>query len=203
MKIKDFFSFSANTNLSTFQASPIVLEENKTNRDDCIDLIKGKYDEIDFPVVFKQFHGKKLLDILSTGWPSRYLISDKMKTVLENNKLTGWKTFPIKLYDKKGNEILGYHGFSVTGRCGPIDYKKAEIIDKQMIPTGPIFKAYKGLYIGLETWDCTDFFIPGESIWFIITEKAANVLKKDKSLNIELINCCDFERDVDSVLNKG
>jgi len=27
-------------------------------------------------------------------------ISDRLKILLEENQLTGWKTFPIKIYDK-------------------------------------------------------------------------------------------------------
>lgn len=203
MKIKDFFEFRANTNSSTFQASSIGLKKNDGSINDHDKLIQGMYDGINFPILFEQECGKKLLDVLGTGWPGLSLISDKMKTVLEENKLTGWKTFPIKLYDKKRNEILGYHGFSVTGRCGPIDDRNAEIIDKQRIPEGPIFKAYKGLYIGLDKWDGSDFFIPDKSLFRIITNKTANILKKDKTLNIKLTNCTDFEIDVDAVLNKN
>ena len=202
MKIKDFFIFRANTNTVTFQAHPINLGSNKNGTYDADSLAIGNYEGINFPVIFKQAYGKKLLNILGTGWGTLYLISDKMKTILEENKLTGWKTFPIKLYDKKGKEIFGYHGFSITGHCGPIDYKKAEIIDRQRIPTGPIFKAYKGMHFGLDKWDGSDFFIPGKVLFFIITDKAATIIKTDKTLNASLINCEDFEIDVDIVAIK-
>ena len=200
MKIKDFFEYDDNNTSSTFRASALNLVDDEEGINDQDRLIVGKYENITFPVVFKQFREKNLLNILGTGWPGLHLISDKMKTILEENKLTGWKTFPIKLYDKKENEILGYHGFSVTGHCGPIDDRKAEIVDRQMIPTGPVFKAYKGMHIGLDEWDGSDFFIPDGSLFFIITTKAANVLKKDKTLNTTLTNCADFEMAVDSVL---
>ena len=202
MQIKDFFRFSDDTNTVTFRAGALDLKDDEEGVNDRDRLIIGKYEGITFPVVFKQFQGKKLLNILGTGWPGLYLISDKTKTVLEENHLTGWKTFPIKLYDKKENEILGYHGFSVTGRCGPIDYQKAEIVDRQRIPTGPVFKAYKGLYIGLDKWDGSDFFIPDKTLFRIVTTNAANILKKDKTLNAELTNCADFEMSVSSVLIK-
>jgi hypothetical protein len=48
---------------------------------------------------------------------------------LEENQFTGWKIYPIKLFDKKENEVEGYHGLSVTGICGPQSYN--EIIEKK------------------------------------------------------------------------
>ena len=92
----------------------------------------------------------------------------------------------------KKNEILGYHGFSVIGRCGPIDDKKAEICERQSVPTGPFYTVYKGLYVGLDKWDGSDFFIPDESMCFIVTNKAAKTLQKKQSNKFsfrKLIKC--------------
>ena len=203
MGINDFFTLDSKLLSSTFQARPINLKRDVDNNFQEWDLIKGNYAEIDFPVIFTQDHGKKLTDILDTGWPGLFLISDRLKKILEENKLVGWKTFPIKVYDKKKNEILGYHGFSITGRCGPIDYKKAEICERQSVPTRPFYKVYKGLYVGLDKWDRSDFFIPNESMFFIVTNKAAEILQKNKVTNLVLKNLSNVEMDVRDVLNKN
>lgn len=199
VEIKDFFIFGTSHIASTFQANSTSLATNIDDANDYDDLIIGKYDSITFPVIFKQAYGKKLLDILGTGWPGLYLISDKMKKILKENQLTGWKTFPIKLYDKKENEILGYQGFSVVGRCGPIDDRKAEIVNRQRIPTGPTFKVYKGLYIGLDKWDGSDFFIPNESLFFIVTKKTQVILSQINLTNIQFKNLIDFEISVNAI----
>ena len=196
MEIKYFFTFGDDYSSSTFQASAIDLKKDRYGINEHDHLIKGKYDRINFPVIFKQECGKNLKDILGVGWGGLYLISDKLKTLLEENKLTGWKTFPIKLYDKKNNEILGYQGFSITGRCGESDHTKAEIMDRQRVPMGPIYKVYKGLYIGLDKWDRSDFFIPDESLRLIITKKAVSVLEKNKITNMRLENLSDVEVSV-------
>lgn len=78
-------------------------------------LIKAKYEGINFPVTFKQVGGKKFTDILATGVPSQFLISERLEKILMANSITGWQTYPINLLDKKGNRIEGYSGFSVTG----------------------------------------------------------------------------------------
>ena len=116
-----------------------------------------------------------------------------MKAVLEDNKLTGWKTYAIKVLDKKGQEIEGYHGLSITGRCGEIDHGKSEIIEKKLVPKGPVVKFRKGLYIGLAEWDGTDFFLPEKTFWTIITKRAAEALMEKKRTNITLDNLSEIE----------
>src|ERR1700722_20078064 len=104
METKNFFDFMSQPASTTVQAHPTDLNI------DCLKLIKGNYQGIDFPVFFKQEYGNKLYDILDTGFPGLFIISERMRKILEENNLTGWKVFPIKLYDKKGNEIADYHG---------------------------------------------------------------------------------------------
>jgi len=193
----NFFDFSSKYSSTTVQAHPVGLDV-ATHQSELFDhhrLILGDYNGIHFPIIFQQDHGSKLQDILNTGHVSLLLISDKMKNFLELNNLTGWKTFPIQFLDKKGSEILGYHGFSITGRCGPIDYAKSELIEKLVPATPPFFlrKFYKGLYVGLDRWDGTDFFVPEGVLHIIITESASNVLKKNKLTNIYLKNLLEIE----------
>jgi hypothetical protein len=194
MNISDFFTFSSKLLSSTFQTGAVSL---KNGLDDYPNLIKGYYTGIDFPVIFKQDHGKNLTDILDTGWPGFFLISNRMKSILEENNLTGWKTFPIKIFDKKKTEVPHYHGFSVVGHCGPIKYEKAGIIEKRMVPEGPICEFYKGLYVGLDEWDGADFFTPKKNYTTIITKKTADILKKNKITNLSLENLAEIETSVD------
>lgn len=197
MDNKEFYRIDSKLSSSTFQAHSIGLDKVLFSDNLAAEwhLILGDYSGISFPVVFKQEYGKKLQDILDTGWPSLYLISDKMKAVLEENALTGWKTFAVKVLDKQGQAIQGYHGLSITGRCGKIDYNKSEIIEKRLVPTGPLVKYYKGLHIGLDEWDGTDFFLPEKYFGIMTTQAAAEALKKNKLTNIRLENLAEIETD--------
>ncbi len=199
--MKDFFNFGSRLVSSTVQAHAIGLKTGENGVDDHWNLVKGIYKGISFPITFKQDYGKKFTDILDTGWPCLYLISDKMKSILEENCLTGWQTFPIKLYDKKGNEISGYHGFSLTGRCGPTTYKKSTIFEKRLVPTGPICKFYKGVFI--DSWDGSDFFTPKGTYHTLISKKAEKVLKENKLTNIRIENLAECEIDVYNVRKRG
>jgi hypothetical protein len=195
MNIENFHTFSSKLSSSTVQAHAISLsdKEDITGLFDQHRLTQGVYDGITFPVVFKQEYGKKLADVLDTGWVSLFLISDKMKAVLVENALTGWKSFAVKVLDNKGQEIQGYHGLSITGRCDKIDYSKSEIIEKRLVPNAPLGKYYKGLHVGLDKWDDSDFFLPEKYFGIIITSRAAEVLKKSKLTNIKLENLTEIE----------
>lgn len=196
--MKDFFDFSSRLLSSTFQAHAIGLKKDENGINEHWKLIKGNYQGISFPVKFIQESGKKLTDILDTGWPDLNLISDRLKTILEENHLTGWRTFPIKVYDKKGSEITGYHGFSVIGHCSSLNYEKSEIIEKRIVPQGPICKFYKGLVI--DDWDGSDFFTPEGTYQILVTQKTADILKKNKITNVYLENLADKEVNFDNVL---
>jgi len=171
----------------------LSFERDENHLDAVIRLVIGKYDNIKFPVVFKQEYGKKLQDILDTGTASLYLISDKMKQVFEANNLTGWKTFAVKVFSKQGQEIEGYHGLSILGRCGARNESKSEVIMKQFVPNGPFVKYFKGLHIGLDKWDGSDFFLEDKTTIAIVTRKVADILKKHKFTNIRLVNLADYE----------
>lgn len=97
------------------------------------------------------------------------------------------------MLDKQGQEIRRYHGLSITGRCGRLDYNKSEITEKRLVPNGPLVKYYKGLHVGLDKWDGTDFFLSEKTLWTIITKKTAKALKKNKLTNVRLENLAEIE----------
>lgn len=182
--------------MTTFAAFAELNKSHAEDPDQHWFLILGVYEDIGFPVSFKQYNnGKKMLDMLETGWQSLHLISDRFKEELEKNNLTGWKTYPIKLMTKKNEEIKGYHGLSISGRCGPIDYSKAEIVEKRLVPNGILSKYYKGEYIGLEKWDGSDFFLSEQNFGIFVSAKATEILKKAKITNIIFRNLPDIEID--------
>ncbi len=196
--LKDFYSLSETFSSSIMHVEPVDFLDSNFS-----DLLKGEYKNIILPLVFKQECGKKLTDMIRTGLGSLFLISQRMKDIIESHHLTGWKIFSVKILDKKNNEIAGYHGLSITGKCGPPDYNKCGIIEKQMVPTGPVTKYYKGWHVGLDKWDGTDFFIPEGTTGIVISKRAADILKKAKITNLELENLCDRETPTYAVLKKN
>ncbi len=79
------------------------------------------------------------------------------------------------------------------GRCGPINWSKCPIVEKKLVPDGPLCKFYKGLYLDLDTWDESDFFIPENSLRIIVSKKAKDILKAKKTTNLQLDNLGEEE----------
>lgn len=202
--MEEFYLFGSKLVSTTFHASPQGLNIKGENVRNDHKLIKGDYSGIDFPIIFQQgsYGGSKLYDILDTGFARLYLISDNMKNILLENKLTGWQTYSIMLFDRKHNRIDGYNGFSVTGKCGPIYYKKNTLFEKRHMPTTPLFNCYKGEYFDDKTWDGTDFFTPQNSLAIIITSKSAKILNNTKITNIRLHNLLELETPEYGILDK-
>jgi hypothetical protein len=173
------YSFSTKSSDSTFTSSPQNIGSHQDGN-----LIRGNLTHFNLPIVFKHIGGKKIFDILPTGYPCLYLISDNLKNLLESNLITGWKSYPIVLLDKNGQEIHGYHGLSIIGTCDPEDYSQSEIIEMRYVQNGPIVKKYKGYKV--TPCGNFDFFIPPQTIGFYISEKLALLLKKKKITNIRL-----------------
>ena len=196
-----FYKFASEGYMTTFAAKAIVFRdyiargEGQKAGDFYQQLIVGDYSGIEFPVIYEQMrdeYGKKRMrDILDMRYPPLYIISDRMKHLLEDNKITGWCSYPILLYDKKGNVISGYNGFSYTGRAKEVadlsehthtiryDYGNSDIT------YGPSFSD--------ETWDGSDIFMI-EGVWaVIVTAKVMKILKDNK------ITACKFQPLADGI----
>lgn len=193
----DFYKFSYKTTKQVIMATAINVDKESTygKKEGWFALLqKGKYQSFEFPILFKQEEGFRKWDILLTYTGSLFLISEKMKALFQKENFTGWQTFPIKLIDKTGEEIPGYHGLSVLGKCGPVDFSKCQTIERPhpFIVEG-IERICKGLYVGLDEWDGSDFFSPEGHSGTIVTKRVAKAIEKNKFTNVELINLFDWE----------
>ncbi len=161
-------------------------------------LAMGSYEGIPFPLNFSHICGKRYYDILSIGYGSwLFLVSDRFLEVLETNHFTGWKSYPVRLFEKNGTEIFGYNGFSIIGRAGKIDESKCEIV--QMPDTwdsSKIKSYYKGTPIDMSEWDGSDIFMPSNNWGKFITEPVYKALKKAKITNIEFEKATEILRSV-------
>ncbi len=186
--MKDYYTFSSKGYLTTFSAFPSIFNGKTGFGNDIEKLIKGEYKDFDLPLRFDQNEGdrgKNFRDVLDTRYPPAYLISDRMKNLLEENLITGWRTYSIELFDQKKNQIFGYNGFSITGRAGVMDLTNQPIIEKPFYEGGPMGKFYNGGYFDINTWDGSDFFILENSYWVIVTKRAVDLMKKNKVTALE------------------
>ena len=197
LSMNDFYSFSSCNYLTTFYASPEkyfgIIQDDDTRRKARAykkRLYTGDYsnEDITFPVVYREAldgSGKKFRDILDNRSLEMYLISDRFRQALEESGITGWKCYPIELYDKKGNKIDGYNGLSITGRAGRIQQYERPPIELGYSPDS------YGYYFDLSTWDGSDMFILEASRYLIVTQAFVDMLRKYK------ITACTYTKLTD------
>jgi len=176
---------------SSFRQAALQVTCDTINND--LPILYGEV-ELDSPLVFSYYSGAKAYDLVGTGWASLFLFSQKIVLALEQNGISGWKTYPAKVFDNKAKELTGYSLFSVTGRCGPIDPSKGEIVWKAPpVPEGNPFQVKRGLYFESSSWDGNDIFIPKGSRAIVITEKVKQILTNIKVTNVEMTRLTEEE----------
>jgi len=134
----------------------------------------GSYpDYIQFPVVFRHEEGKKMRDMLDMRFDGNcFLISDRMKLLMEKNLITGWKNYPVLIYDKKGNVVEGYHGFTVTGMGGNMRFLKSP---NQILSSD----SHKYCQWEQKQWDGSDIFRIRPN-YLIVTKRTMLLFKENK-----------------------
>ena len=136
------------------------------------------------PIVFEYSCGGKPRDVIGTEFAVLELFSDRVIDILRNEGFTGWTTYPVEVYGKKGERIEGYHGFAVTGRCGPIDNSRSrQIVVPPPVPEGQPGPGWQGLYFEPDTWDGSDIFTP-QGGWVFVVGAVRKALKRAKVKNL-------------------
>jgi hypothetical protein len=120
--------------------------------------------------------------------------------LLQNNNITGCKFYPITI---KGHEDLKYYLLTITGKCGPLDGSRAELIETLSGPATKIqntnitipkqqFSVMKGKSVRLETWDGCDFFLVENTLHTLVTERVKDLFKKHRINNVYLEDLKDY-----------
>ena len=98
------------------------------------------------------------------------------------NKITGWDTFPVRVFAKSGGEVPGFVGLRTIARpVSVIDFTKGARLQS---PRNPGRFLYVGGEFDLITWDGSDIFRSGNSIQFIVVERVKQILENAKLRNL-------------------
>lgn len=191
LKYSDFYRFGPALVCTTFTARPEIFEKLRSNKElakanEFVDsLAYGDYDNMPTLIWMQDGnYGSKLRDVLC-GTTSLYLISDRFKDLLAAHGLTGWKTYSIELYDKKGRQIEGYNGFSIIGKAGDMHKFDAPPIELGYSPKSA------GYYFEFDKWDGSDVFRISPH-FIVITKRFAEVLLNHKVSGISIARLTDY-----------
>lgn len=123
-------------------------------------------------------------DVIWTTSTYPLIIHRRVIDLLLDNRLTGWGTYPVEVYGKQGEFCPDYVGFSVVGRCGPLDGGRSVEIMRQM--PGGLFPGWRGIYFNEASWDGSDFFTTTDWLGFdFVTEDVVKVFKRARIKGVE------------------
>jgi hypothetical protein len=164
----------------------------KVSVDEAFALTRGEWIPPN-PVVVQRAMGRALKDIIWCTVAAPVLLSRRVSELFRSAGFTGWSTYPVILHLDDGTTTSDYSGLAVTGRCGPIDSSRSQIVGKQY-PAG-IFPILKGLYFDPQSWDGSDFFMTSEKTGFIfVVDEVKKCLDDARIRNIHLTPLDQTER---------
>ncbi len=130
--------------------------------------------------------GRALRDLIGASLVSIRLVSDRVVDLLQG--FTGWATYAVEVRGEAGSTISGYHGLSITGRCGPIDDSRSQPrLSPPPCPGGRWSRKWCGLYFDESTWDGNDFFVPDGTTMIMAVEPVKEVMESEYVSNVGFI----------------
>lgn len=147
------------------------------------------------PLQFDVYKGGEATDILWSQSIHLVCVSERVVVLLEENKITGWSTYPIEIFGQDGDLLPGYFGLAVTGAVCELDRSRSELIDMPSpVPGGKSYQVYRGLYFNENQWDGSDMF------WInragkIVSDKVYRLFKQHKLTNVKFTPLDEDERE--------
>lgn len=137
------------------------------------------------PVVFRRDTGSRPMDLVGTTSVATTLVSDRFVAVLADVGADGWTTYPVRVLDRAGAVIAGYHGLAVTGRAGPLDRGRTRVVARPpQAPAGGVTYEERGWYFDPATWDGTDVFAAEGTRAVCVTDRVRRALEGAGATNV-------------------
>jgi hypothetical protein len=157
------------------------------NNVDGHEIFQNNLEGIELPIQLTKLQGKKPHDIISCGWACLYVISERVKQMLEMHEITGWTTFPVQISEGLITNSE-YYGFSVIGKSGPIINEQSKLTKMPpRMPGGSEYEEYIGIHFDEATRNQVDFFTPKGTTMALTTERVKDLFYQEKITN------CAFE----------
>ena len=123
-----------------------------------------------------------------------FCVSECLIRLLEENGITGWSTYSVEVYDRKGNSLPDYHGFAITGGTCDQNYERSLMVEK-MLPSGKKKgKYFRGVYFDESQWDGSDMFWVGRGRGVsIVVDDVYRLFRKHKIQNVQFTPLSDVE----------
>jgi hypothetical protein len=166
----------------------VLAPDNNYCNDDELSLLQGKLKPICTPV-FIPHMGRDLHDVVYCSNATK-IYSDRFLQILRDNQFTGWGSYPVIIYDRKGNKIDNYSGLIITGEIGPFIWWRSPTVERKR--PGGRFLLWKGHFF--EEADSTDLLLTHNGLGLIVTKRVKEALEAAKITNVRFECCTETER---------
>jgi hypothetical protein len=147
------------------------------------------------PVNIRHYMGSEPKDVVWTTFISPIIFHNRIIELLIAKRFSGWSTYPVIVYGKKGEVFEGYSGMAIKGRCGPIDKSKSEVVQRDY--PGGKFPVLKGIFFDLKSWDGSDFFMSSDGSFFeFVTQPVKDCFEQAKVTHLNLDRLTDVEQPI-------
>ncbi len=124
--------------------------------------------------------GRVLADFIAND-AALIIVASSVKSILSESGLTGWREYPVRLYDRKGAAISKeYTGLSIVGRTGCYDRERS-VTRWQISKDGcKTVSEMNGIHFDPREWDGSDIFMLTDTdIRFVLaTTRLISALKR-------------------------
>ena len=182
LKVETLFELSDPMAVEPFRLRGRLPSNTKGEGFDVELLSQGK-SQYKKPIQFDAAQGTDATDFLWTQLVTPVCVSERVIRILKENEVSGWSTYPVEIFDQKGNLLPDYHGLAVTGAVCEADYSRSAVVTKPPpAPRGRSQDVYRGLYFDEDQWDGSDmFWVDGVRV---VVDKVKKIFEQNKVANL-------------------
>ena len=157
------------------------------------ELLRGNITPESSINIYHYMGGKHPQDVVWTSLIGVIAMHEKVFKLMENNDISGWKKYPVNVYDRYGKLYDDFAGISVTGKSGPLDWsgsQRVQVLTKSK-GSSPLYDLI-GATIEHEYWDGSDIFMPEGTTYLLATERLVEILKNINVRNIDYVRITEW-----------
>lgn len=128
------------------------------------------------PIVVTHHSGPPIpKDIFWASLVGGPIVSQRVLDLLTSSGMTGWTTYPVRVFAQDETELEGFSGLRSRSRTGPVDFTKGERVPASY---NPKYFLFRGGTFDVATWDGSDIFTSGKSMQLLVVERVKTAFER-------------------------
>jgi len=154
------------------------------------------------PLLTRYMGGPLPLDIVWTGALVGPVINGRVRDLLIQEHITGWRSYQVHIKDRARTVHTGYWHLVVDGPpCGPIDWTRGPLLERT--DGWPKGKYYRGGWFDPATWSGADIFRSENNGMILATDRVMQTFNEANVENVEFtpLDQCEIDKFIVEMTN--